>query len=152
VFGGSVRAKPLDIKKRINSAPKKGVSNLLKALKKDLGNLAGSGPVFAVIDRDKIHEHLDPRPTNCMTGIRNHILGQAQAECDVVFMVENIESLIDASCEAMAIERPSKKPTPDERDRYCARLVWNGTQTTRAAALALCPSFARLVERVAKLI
>jgi hypothetical protein len=64
--------------KRVNSVPKKGVSKLLTTLKDDLSKLTGNGPVFAVIDRDKVHQHLiAPRPTNCMAGIKGHILGRS---------------------------------------------------------------------------
>lgn len=141
-----------EIERCINGVPKKGVSNVLRAMRQDLRNLANDGPVFAVIDRDKIHRALDAQPMNCMTGMRDYILENAQGKLyvDVVFLVDNIESLIDASCVALGIEKPSAKPTLDERDRYCGRLVWKGTPATRAKALEGCPSFARLVERVAK--
>jgi hypothetical protein len=106
--------------------------------------------VFAVIDRDKVHEHLAPKPTNCMAGIKSHILGKVEADCEVVFMIDNIESLIGAACKAMNVDQPARKPSPDERDRYCGDLAWNRTPNARVETLVLCPSFARLVERVAK--
>jgi hypothetical protein len=138
---------PYEIKQRVNSAPKKGVDILLGALQKDQAGF--KGPVFAVIDRDKVHEHLLPRPTNCMAGIKNQILAKAPGDYDVVFMVDNIESLVHAACAAMGRSYPLGKPRPDERDRYFGELAWNRDRDTRKEALRLCPSFARLVDRVA---
>lgn len=140
------------VKRLISSTPQKGVSNLLKTLRNNWRKLADNGPVYAVIDRDKIHRELPGQTPTCLTGMRNHILASEEERraVDLVFLIENVESLIAAMCTALEQPVPSSKPTPAERDRYFAMLTWDAPPQKREEALKLCPSFARLVERVAK--
>ena len=140
-----------EVNSQISSVPKKGAGNVIKALQKDLTKLTKTGRVFAVIDRDKSREIWKPAPlpVNCMTAIRKRIAEYvASSEYDLVFLVQNMESLVDA-CDAGARSRlGGRKPTPDERDLILAKAAWDAPTTPKPNVLSNCPSFARLVDRV----
>ncbi|CAN0509378.1 unnamed protein product, partial [Phaeothamnion confervicola] len=114
----------VETKHLITAIPKKGVGNVLKALENDLRRLSNSGPVFAVIDRDQIRNSWQPAPPDCMTGLKERIKDKAPGNYDIVFLVENIETLVAACCEALGLSRPTTKPNPDARDRILQRAAW----------------------------
>jgi hypothetical protein len=135
------------------SVPKKGNGNLVRrALASDLDHLTKTGPVFAVLDRDKVEElwRQHERPANCMAALRQRIVQEAPGSYDLVFLVENVESLVDACRVSLNLPSGKRKPTPEERDTILERAVWNADPSQRGRILAECPSFKRLVGRVAE--
>ncbi len=137
---------------RIEAHAKKGNSNVRKALRTDGARLAKAGPVYAVLDRDKIRElwKPGPMPADCKQAIAEQFKLDAPGEYDLVFLEQNIESLLRAALESMASEVPEApwKPNPDERDRILSRVAW-ATARERDEVRRRCPSFDRLVTRVA---
>jgi len=135
----------------VQSHPKKGVGNVRAAIVRDILRLTRSGPVFVVVDRDKIRDlwkSADIQPANCMTGISQRFHQDAPGDYDLLFLIDNVESLIEAACLALDIPCPEAKPNPDERDRLLARATWS-SQNVRAAIRKRCPSFDRVVKRIA---
>lgn len=140
------------LRDQVTSSPKKGVSKVRTELQRNFRRLANSGPVIAVVDRDKVIDlwkHSMP-PSDCMSGITARFRKDAAGDYDLIFLVRNMETLIEAVCRAMRQDTPSRKPTPDQRDRILRRAVWGGTPEVRAAIRRDCPSFARIVTRVAR--
>jgi hypothetical protein len=141
--------KRVEVDSQISSVPKKGAGNVIKALRRDLSRLTKTGPVFALIDRDKVREmwKTDP-PADCMTAIRERIRKDvASVDYELVLLVQNMESLIDACDDGFRSRLGGRKPTPDERDRILGRVAWE-TPSRLPSILKDCPSFDRLVIRV----
>ncbi|HCF62268.1 MAG TPA: hypothetical protein DFS52_30290 [Myxococcales bacterium] len=134
-------------RQHVESIPLKGVSNLIKRLKQDAQKLRDDGPVFAVIDRDKIRDQLSPKPPDCMKGLSRGIRTAAPGDYEIVFLVQNVESLLDAVIEVLDLPRRAGKPTPDERDRMFQKAK-SASRAKRDAILDKCPSFKRLVSKV----
>ena len=135
------------------SVPKKGNGNLVRrALACDLDRLPKTGPVFAVLDRDKVEELWKPdeRPANCMAALRQRIVQEAPGSYDLVFLVENVESLVEDCCVTLRLAPGRRKPTPEGRDAILARAVWSADPSQRGRILDRRPSFKRLVGRVAE--
>ncbi len=141
------------LRDRVSSVPKKGVGNVRTALRKDIRRLANSGPVLAVIDRDKVinlWKH-GRRPSDCMSGITARFREDAAGDYDLIFLVRNMETLVEAACQAMRLDTRSRKPTPDQRDRLLGRAASRGeAPQVRATIRRDCPSFDRIVTRVAR--
>ncbi len=140
------------LKRLVESHPKKGNGNVRAALQRNLAGLSASGPVFAVIDRDKIRQlwrYPGPPPPDCKPGIAEPFRLDAPGDYDLVFLVDNMESLVAAARNALAVPHPSTKPNPDERDRLLARAAW-GARDVRAAIRGSCTSFDRLVARIVR--
>ncbi|HWN71056.1 MAG TPA: hypothetical protein VNM90_25610 [Haliangium sp.] len=137
-----------EVKEHIVSAPKKGNGTVIKALKQDLDKL--HGPVYAVLDRDKILELWPPgeRPPACLSGIRKAMADKAPGSYDLILLSENVETLVTACCHAAGDGVPRSKPSPDERDRILGKLAW-GDANARGNVRNAVPSFERLVGRVA---
>lgn len=147
------RELPVGTRLAIEHLPKKGNGAVIAAMKREFGRLGKLGPVLAVLDRDRIHGlwAKDP-PTNCILGVRTRIVqdcddGGWRESRDIVLLVDNMESLVDACLQARQRGKLHEKPNPDERDRWIGAVVW-GDPPTRKRVLELCPSFARLVDRV----
>ena len=140
-----------DLEGLVKSVAKKGVGNVIKELQTNLAKLTKAGRVFAVIDRDKAREIWKPAllPADCMSAIRMRIAkAVGSSEYELVFLVQNMESLIDACDEGARTKLQRYKPTPDQRDRILGRAAWEGSPAPRASVLSACPSFKRLVDRV----
>jgi hypothetical protein len=131
----------------IKSAPKKGIGNLLRDLKKDVSRLTNSGPVFVVIDRDRIKDHLPSCQSDCMQALRAAIRDGISGSYDIVFLIDNLENLVSACSLALGLGPLKHKPNPDARDRIFSKVAW-GSQDHRESVKKLCPSFERLVTRV----
>jgi hypothetical protein len=139
------------VEKLVESHPKKGVGNVRKALQLNCQRLARHGPVLAVVDRDKIRELWKvpgPMPPDCIPGIAQRFREDAPGDYDLVLLVENVETLVDAAASALNRTPASGKPTPGERDRVLATVAW-GDPRQRQQVRGRCPSFERLVMRVA---
>ena len=139
------------LKDLIESHPKKGNANLRSAIQRDIVRLADAGPVFAVVDRDKVRQlwKAPSQPADCMSSIGHRFRQDAPGDYDLVFLVDNVESLIEAACAALGEPYPDSKPGPDLRDRLLGRAAWASSQTLRRAIQTQCPSFSRLVGRLA---
>jgi hypothetical protein len=137
------------LKHRIDSRPQKGNSSLRKALQKHLHRLARSGPVIAVVDLDQIHNLWPPKPPppRCMSGITARFRQDANGDYDLVFLVRNMETLVETVCRAVGQDLPPSKPDPDQRDQLLLPAAW-AAQPVRRAIRQGCASFDRLVTRV----
>lgn len=141
-----------EIERSLSGIPLKGAGNVIKTLCRDGSRITQAGPLIAVIDRDKVYDHLRrPKPaTNCIQLVRHAIQSQAQGlACEIVFLIENMESLLCACCTALGKEALVSKPTPDERDRLLSQVAWS-TREVRDRVKATCPSFARLIACIAR--
>ena len=129
----------------LRHSPLKGNGNVMRQLQHAHAWLSRLGPVIAVVDRDQIHGYWQANPpTNCMTGILDRIASECRGRRDLVFLIDNMETLVAACCEALTVPRPSKKPNPAERDRIIAKIAM-GDRRLRDDVQHRCPSFARLV-------
>jgi hypothetical protein len=141
--------RPWEVGRLVQSHPKKGNANVRKALQKDIGKLGGTR-VFAVLDRDKVRElwkSRGPMPVDCNAGIRDRFRTDAPGDYDLVFLVQNVESLLGAASAALGIDKLRSKPNPDERDRLLLRCT-GPNATVRGQIRENCQSFDRLVRRV----
>jgi hypothetical protein len=138
------------LKELIESHPKKGNANLRGAIQRDIDRLADVGPVFAVIDRDKVRQlwKSPSQPADCMSSIGHRFRQDAPGDYDLVFLVDNVESLIKAACAVLGEPYPDNKPGPDLRDRLLGKVAWAQSQASRSAIRKQCPSFSRLVGRL----
>lgn len=139
------------IRGQISSVAAKGVGNIIRALKTNLTKLNRAGKVFAVVDRDRAAElwKTASPPPNCMSAIRERIAKDiAGGEYELVFLVQNMESLLDACEDPSHAKVGVRKPTPDQRDRVLGRVTWDAS-SRRDRLRTSCPSFDRLVKRVA---
>ncbi|MEX1367036.1 MAG: hypothetical protein AB1Z98_28170, partial [Nannocystaceae bacterium] len=73
----------------------------------------------------------------------------APGDYELVFLVQNMETLVFAVCSVTGRPAPSRKPNPDERDRILAGVVWGETPEVRRRIRDECPSFDRIVGKVA---
>lgn len=139
------------LKQSVASHPHKGNTSLRKALQSNIGRLRKSGPVLAVVDSDQLHDLWPPKPPppTCISGRVARFRQDAAGDYELVLLVKNMETLIEAACKATHQRVAKGKPKPDERDALLARAVW-GTTDVRQAIRAGCPSFDRLVTRVAR--
>jgi hypothetical protein len=139
-----------NIKPLIFSIPKKGNSNVRKALQTDGERLANHGPVFAVVDRDKIQDlwrNKLSRLPNCMSGISQQFHHDAPSTYELIFLLQNMESLLDSTYSALCITAPANKPSPNERDGYLMQAVWSN-RDIRDQIQESCISFKRIVHKV----
>src|SRR5688572_20489274 len=99
-------------KRLVASHPKKGNGNVRLALSKDFARLAKSGPVLAVLDRDKIRDlWRAQRPSDCMTSISQTFRQDVPGNYDLVFLVSNVETLIEVACTALGERAPQTSRT-----------------------------------------
>jgi hypothetical protein len=140
------------ISKHVSSHPKKGNGNVRRALREDLGLLIKHGPVIAVIDRDKVSELLSKlplEPLDCNGALVKQFRAETAGNYQLVLLVENVETLVDAVVGALGGARPTTKPTPDERDRVLVRAAWSPNRSLRDDIRGACQSFDRVVKKVA---
>jgi hypothetical protein len=140
------------IKRSIVSVPKRGNGNVMRALQQDVSKLSRSGPVCAVIDRDKVQElwPAGQRPPRCLSGTRAAVAAKAPGEYELILLIENMESIIAACCQATRGDMPGSKPSPDMRDQILRKVAWSGEASARATIRDAVPSFDRLVRWVAR--
>lgn len=138
------------VKPCVVSVPMKGNGNVINALRQDVSKLRRSGPVCAVLDRDEAQKLLTSaglRPPQCLSGIRTAVPDKAPGDYELVLLIENMETLIEACCQATRMDMPRSKPSPDLRDRILGKLAW-GDAPARTAVRNAVPSFHRLVKWV----
>jgi hypothetical protein len=139
------------VEEYVYSRPMKGANKVLGELQQKFDKLSRSGPVCAVIDRDKVHKLLSgtKRPPTCFSGIRQEIAKRTRTsgEYELVLLVENVETLLAECCHATGSVMPRSKPSPDERDQILEKLAW-GDAKTRSSLRKAVPSFDRLVRWV----
>lgn len=142
---------PEALKGTVVPVPKKGNGNVMRALEQELDKLRRSGPVCAVLDRDKAAElwPAGQRPPACLSGLRTAVSERARGDYELVLLIENMETLVDACCRAMMTDMPRAKPSPDTRDRILGKLAW-GEADARTIVRNAVPSFDRLVRWVAR--
>lgn len=136
------------IDRLLQSIPKKGNGNVLRAAKDEVGHLLRHGPVFVVVDRDQIHT-LCPSPTNCMSGFAQSFRGKAPGNYDLVFLDKNVETLFVQSRTLCNGPSHEGKPNINLRDQELGKLASDVYDSQRAHLLQRVPSFNRLVDRVA---
>ena len=136
----------------IKPIPKKGNANIRKALQRDGERLVKKGPVFAVLDHDKIRDLVkvpNSIPKECLSGIKEQFMKEITIDFNLTLLIENIESLVNAVCDALRETKFNRKPTPDERDRILNRCAWS-KPADREQVCQLCPSYSRIVERISE--
>jgi hypothetical protein len=134
----------------VKPIPKNGNANVRKALKQDIERLRKAGPVVVVVDWDAIGDlwkYANPRPPACKAGISSCFRQDAPGDYDLVFLEQNIETLVKVACEATAQAGPPPKQ-PDARDGALGRAAW-APENVRQAIREGCPTFDRIVARVA---
>ena len=138
-----------EVEASVESTPMKGNGKVLRTLKSDLARLRRRGPVVAVLDRDRILDYWQPgqRPAACLTAIRRAIFADAPGDYELVLLSENVETLMQACCDATSTTMPLGKPSPDERDNILGRAAW-AHAAVRTQVRAAVPSFERLVSKV----
>lgn len=108
--------------------------------------------MLAVIDKDRARElwkgQAQPPPA-CMSGMASRLHEDAPGAYDIVFLERNVDTLVDVACESTGQRIPLVKQRPDRRDQLLMSAVW-ATVPVRQAIRAGCPSFDRLVTRVAR--
>lgn len=115
------------VTKYVQSIPRKGNGNVIRALKQDLSKLSRSGPVCAVLDSDQVL-NLWPggqRPATCRSGIRAAVSAKASGDYKLILLDKNVETVVEACCRAMGDVTPVSKPLPDDRDRLLGRAAWS---------------------------
>jgi hypothetical protein len=141
-----------EVKGFVSSVPKKGAGNIIRELKTNLTKLNKVGKVFAVIDWDRVADLWKTASSlpNCMSSIRDRLAMDIPCgDYELVFLVQNMESLLDACDDPRHVKTKGRKPTPDERDRVLGRITWVASLSPRQGVLTRCPSFDRLVGKVA---
>lgn len=103
------------LKKRVRSHPKKGNAKVLADLKLNAARLRNSGPLFAVIDRDKVRKlwSAADAPTDCLSGLGKHFHRDAPGDYELVFLIQNVESLLDIAADVLGEAKLRSKPSPD---------------------------------------
>jgi hypothetical protein len=142
-----------EVQGRIESLPLKGDGNVLRRLRRVCDVPPGTH-ITVVLDRDQIHEailRLAPtlRPNDCMQEISQAIRAEAPGDYDLVFLVDNMESLFDACCGARHREPPRGKPDPLTRDDALNAVAF-GQREWRDEIRKRVVSFDRLVSRIAQ--
>ncbi len=137
----------------VEAHPKKGNANGVKALKGVARDLF-AGPVVAVLDVDRAHELWSEKlPRNCKTAIGARIRKDAPGGYEIVFLIENVESLLHAASAALGEPALTKKPTPDDRDVRLGKVAGDPTKAdARNRVRSDLPSFDRLVKKVTALV
>lgn len=127
-----------------------GDSNLRKELQQNGRRVAQSGAVFALFDEDKIRELLKMNRTTAVRSILAELGKQTGAVPGVrfVLLVRNMEDVVNACRQTRKQPPLPGKPTPAERDREIAPLIY-GPEADRASVLSAIPSLECLVDQLA---
>jgi len=130
-------------------APKKGSGKILQALKQDLPRLLKSGPVCAVLDRDRVLDlwPASRRPPGCSSGIRSAIVRDAPGEYGLVLLENNIESVVAACHKHLGSVMPRDKPSPEARDEVLFKAAW-ASADARSSIRQTMPTFDRIARWV----
>lgn len=142
-----------DLSGRVIANPRKGAGNLRRTLTEHARRLEVFGATVAVFDRDRVHELWkgDESRRLCMTGVKELLREEGAAEeAEIVFLKENMESLLQALPDPPSA---GEKPNPNERDRLLLRYSFVPSQRTlRDGILDRCPSFERIVTKVERML
>jgi hypothetical protein len=138
-----------DLGKAIKANPKKGAGSLRKALKRDGARLLANGPVFAVLDGDRVRTAYQESEGICRSQLKAKMQSEAPG-VEFVLLEKNTETLVDLCCKVLPRQQPAGKPTPNERDKVlnAAADLFERDPEKLAQFLAACPSFERLVKKV----
>lgn len=137
-----------ELGKRIQGQPKKGDSGIIRALEADGRRLLDSGHLVALFDDDKIRRRLKIPSGSCRKIVADDLRNKAPG-CDVVLLLDNTETLLDACMRTMGGMGCPEKPDPAARDRIFNRFANDSNPEQRKQLRGDVPSFDRLVGRVA---
>lgn len=138
------------LRKLISSVPKKGIGNVIKALRTDGSRLADCGPLLAAIDRDKVYSALrqeERPPTNCLSLVRDALCQIASGACQIVLLIQNVETILEECLKILGQPPLSSKPDPNERDTLLREVAYGSPELRQKLCTAM-PSFGRLVDKV----
>ncbi len=138
----------VDKRKAIRSVPLKGRDNVVAFLKTKL-SLLSNDAVCVVLDRDKVLDIWSGKegPSDCIASIKQALIEEAPGKYELVLLVDNVESLVKAGCEAAGLSLPPTKPNPTGRDQLLRPAV-HGQRKVRDRVREDVPSFNRIVKWV----
>lgn len=143
-LGGSRYA----LRSRVAPVPLSGDGNVKLKLREDGADLTAAGRLIAMFDHDRVRACYGLGPRACKSEVLGRIRQEAGGSAAVVLLIENMESLLAACCNALKRPRPATKPRPAERDAILQAAAADGQAAARAEILHSIPSFGRLVNTV----
>lgn len=140
------------LNQRVRPNPRKGDGKVLQVLKTQLLRLEDEGAVCAVFDRDKAHRMWgqEKQPARCRTALLQKIRNDAPGAYEVVFLEQNVETLLQACAQVLGVTPPEDKLKPKERDQMLQRVAYESREI-RMQVRKEVPSFDRLVRKVSNL-
>lgn len=131
------------------AVPKKGNANVLVELRRST-----RPQVLAVLDWDRAPELAGVQGTPCFSSVRESLAAKHEPtdRRRVVFLRNNVESLLLHASKVLNVPPPTSKPSPNQRDVLLAKLAHHGDSKRRADLRSAIPSFDYLVTRVCQLL
>lgn len=137
------------LNQRVRPNPRKGDGKVLNVLKTQLLRLGDEGAVCAVFDRDKAHRMWgqEKQPARCRTALLQKIKNDAPGAYEVVFLEQNVETLLQACAQVLGLAAPAAKSIKG-RDQMLQRVAYHPSCEIRMQVRKEVPSFDRLVRKV----
>lgn len=137
------------LSRHVDGLPRKGVGKLLADCAMPL-LLDAYAHVLAVVDDDKVRDHLRLPRTACKTQVREAM--EAGPCLHAVLLVRNLETVLDSATSVLGRRPLARKPTPLERDGILLHLAYQGLPEQRIQLLEQVPSLKYLVTKLAGLL
>jgi len=142
-----------ELDRRTQVVYQKGNGNVLRQCRKDSEALCNSGPVIAVLDRDRAHKLWELAGGGCRTMLLDRFSAECDSQIELVFLEQNLETVV--SCIAnrlnlgpMLIEQAVKRKDLNQRDSVLNRAVGAQSLAVRQHLLHDVPSFERLIDKI----
>jgi hypothetical protein len=140
--------------------PLKGDTNLLKACRQDVDDIASDGrDVIAVFDNDQVRKLLKLPVKASDERVHQEIRkGASSDRLHIILLKQNMESVIEAahacdpSIDKKRVDLAVKKKDPLERDAILARLTGPSFQSVRDCIRENLPSFSALIDLLRELL
>jgi hypothetical protein len=128
----------------------RGGNSALRAALKEVSELLGPDNAFAMFDADHVRDCYQLHASSCLRAVLDAIAAESGlAHGRIVFLQANMETLLDACCDALGRQRPETKPRPQERDDILQAVANARDRGVRDKVRHAVPSFSRLCVRVA---
>ncbi len=135
------------LRNRFNAIPKNGNSKLRTELKLHTADMAAFGPVFAVLDGDRVRECYGLPRDSCLGNVVTAIKEEASGPVEVVIVDRNMESVVRVCRKEVGRDPNVPKPTPRQRDRDFHGAA-DAAPDVRAGIRKGSPTFDRLAKKV----